>query len=88
MRAGPPNEPLIVELALQLDKALAVYEAILSKQPYLAGQKLTMVDLFHLPYGSMARQIGYGEIFDKYPNVTKWLDGLEARESWVKANPK
>jgi glutathione S-transferase len=86
MRGGATDEALVEVYGIQLDKALAVYDVILAKQPYLAGEELTLADLFHIPYGAMARRIGYEETFNKYPHVKKWFDGLEARESWVKAN--
>jgi len=86
MRGGATDEALVKSYGAQLDNALAVYDVILAKQPYLAGEELTLADLFHLPYGTMARSIGYEETFNKYPHVKKWFNELEARESWVKAN--
>ncbi len=86
MRGGATDEALVKSYGAQLDNALAVYDVILAKQPYLAGEELTLADLFHLPYGTMVRSIGYDETFNKYPHVKKWFDGLEARESWIKAN--
>jgi glutathione S-transferase len=83
---GPPDEALVKLYASQLDTALAVYDVILAKQPYLAGQEVTLADLFHLPYGVMAKNTGFADLFEKYPNVKRWFDALEARESWVKAN--
>jgi glutathione S-transferase len=87
MKGLGAEDPAMVEKhAAALDAALAVYEVILAKQPYLAGSQLTLADLFHLPYGSFAQKLGYAATFDKYPNVKKWFDGLMARESWVKAS--
>ena len=83
---GPADEAQLAKHAAALDVTLAVYEGILSKTKYLAGNEVTLVDLFHLPYGKMAKDVGYANIFEKYPHVTKWFDGLLARESWVKAN--
>jgi glutathione S-transferase len=83
---GPADEDQLAKHTAALDVTLAVYEGILSKRKYLAGDEVTVADLFHLPYGSMAKDVGYSSIFEKYPHVTKWFDGLLARESWVKAN--
>jgi glutathione S-transferase len=65
-----------------LEETLAVYDGILAKQAYLAGDELTLADLFHLSYGTMIKDIGFGSSFDKFPNVKKWFEGLQARESW------
>jgi glutathione S-transferase len=81
---GGPDEAKVAEYAAQLDGALAVYEGILAKQAYLAGNEVTLADLFHLPYGTFLKKLGYSEAFDKYPHVSKWFAGLEARESWKK----
>ena len=35
------------------EERLPGYERILSKQKYLAGDDLTLVDLFHLPHGQL-----------------------------------
>jgi len=85
-KMGATDEATVQKLGAQLDTALAGYEKILSKQPYLAGNEITVADLFHLPYGKMAKDLGFSGTFEKYPAVNKWFDGLAARESWVKAN--
>ncbi|KAJ6032498.1 glutathione S-transferase [Penicillium herquei] len=81
---GATDEARVKSLLAQLDVALAGYERILSKQPYLAGDKVTLADLYHLPYGVMAENLGAAEIYDKYPATKKWWEGLKARESWKK----
>ncbi|KAK3322867.1 glutathione S-transferase [Apodospora peruviana] len=79
---GEPDGVMVAKHAAQLDETLAVYERILSERKYLAGDELTLADLFHLPYGVMVRDLGYTSIFEDYPHVAKWFDGLMARESW------
>ncbi|KAH7377566.1 putative glutathione S-transferase [Cadophora sp. MPI-SDFR-AT-0126] len=81
---GPTDEEVVKKHAANLDATFAVYDGILAKQKYLAGDELTLADLFHLPYGKMVKGQGFGDIFAKYPHVNKWFDGLEARESWQK----
>jgi glutathione S-transferase len=83
---GPTDEAQLAKHIAALDATLAVYEGILSKRKYLAGDEVTLADLFHLPAGKNAKDLGYAGIFEKYPHVTKWFDGLLARESWVKAS--
>ncbi|KAJ5726566.1 glutathione S-transferase [Penicillium malachiteum] len=81
---GATDEARVQALLAQLDVTLQGYERILSKQPYLAGDKVTLADLYHLPYGAMAESLGAAELYDKYPATKKWWEGLKARESWKK----
>ncbi|KAG4433347.1 hypothetical protein IFR05_011175 [Cadophora sp. M221] len=81
---GPTDEEMVKKHVANLDAAFAVYDGILAKQAYLAGDELTLADLFHLPYGKMVKGQGFADIFAKYPKVNKWFDALEARESWQK----
>ncbi|KAL1980290.1 hypothetical protein VTN96DRAFT_4378 [Rasamsonia emersonii] len=83
---GPADETKVAALVAKLEETLAGYERILSKQPYLAGDKLTLADLFHLPYATLVENLGYKDLYAKYPAFSKWLAGLQARESWKKVN--
>jgi len=80
---GQETDPARVkELVEKFDAKLEGYEAILKEQKYIAGNELTMADLFHLPYGSMAKQVN-PESFSSKPHVAKWFAELEARPSWI-----
>ena len=61
------------------------YERILSKQKYLAGDSLTVVDLFHLPHGTVVPTVlGKDPLAnEKRPNVARWWNELQARPSWI-----
>jgi len=81
-RGGVTDEKRVEELVAQFELKLNGYEAILSKQKYLAGNELTLADLFHLPYGSIVfEQLGYGGL-DKRPNLKRWWDDISSRPSW------
>lgn len=82
---GPPDEARVAQAEADLDEVLAYYDKVLAKQRYLAGEEMSLVDLFHLPNGSALRAFGYKRTFEKYPNVDRWFTGLQGRESWVKA---
>ena len=47
------NETYVKALEANLALALKGYEYILSKQTFLAGDELTLVDLFHISHGSL-----------------------------------
>ncbi|KAF7880685.1 uncharacterized protein EAF01_011954 [Botrytis porri] len=77
------TSPELVQKYLQtLDNNLAVYDQILSKQKYLAGDEFTLADLYHLPHGTQALKYGFQDLLAKYPHVNKWWEGLQARDSW------
>ncbi|KAF9043209.1 glutathione S-transferase, partial [Panaeolus papilionaceus] len=65
----------------ELDATLAVYDKILSKQKYIAGDTLTLADLYHLPYGMLISWTG-SDLMNKYPNVVRWFQEISARPSW------
>lgn len=81
---GPTDEAALIKSVASLEEALTVYEATLSKQAYLAGDQLTLADLFHLPAGVFTKKVGFSGSFDKFPHVAKWFTGLENLESWKK----
>lgn len=81
---GPTDEARVQTLLAQLDLTLQGYERVLSKQKYLAGDNVTLADLFHLPYGSFVEKFGFAELADKYPAFKKWWEDLKSRDSWKK----
>lgn len=83
---GQTDEARVKALFDQLDVVLEGYERILSKQKYLAGDNVTLADLYHLPYGVLIEPLGFAELTNKYPAFKKWWEGLKSRESWQKVN--
>ncbi|KAF7933951.1 uncharacterized protein EAE98_003660 [Botrytis deweyae] len=82
-RGWGATSPELVQKHLQtLDNNLAVYDQILSKQKYLAGDEFTLADLYHLPHGTQALKYGFQDLLAKYPHVNKWWKGIQARDSW------
>ncbi|CAF3532860.1 unnamed protein product [Adineta steineri] len=79
---GEADETKVAEYKKQLNTNLDVYEKILSKQPYLAGETFTLADLFHLPYGAWLVKLGEGNLFESRPHVKQWWDKITARVSW------
>lgn len=53
-----------------LEQKLDVYEKILSKQKYLAGDEFTLADLFHVPWGAKLPAAGIHAIEER-PNVAR-----------------
>ncbi|THH05558.1 hypothetical protein EW145_g4701 [Phellinidium pouzarii] len=83
MRGGITDEMRVKELNEILHEKLEAYERILSKRKYLAGDDITLADLFHLPYGTMvAEQLGIDALTSK-PNVARWWTDISSRPSWM-----
>ncbi|KAH7922081.1 glutathione S-transferase [Leucogyrophana mollusca] len=78
------DEARVAELATTLNAKLDGYEAILGKQKYLAGDNLTLADLFHLPAGStLLGPAGYAHLLEKRPNVARWWNDISSRPAWL-----
>ncbi|PPQ66676.1 hypothetical protein CVT24_008829 [Panaeolus cyanescens] len=82
MRGMTPDKAIFDKLIAALEMKLDVYEKILSKQKYLAGNEITIADLFHLPYGSMLSAAG-SDIMESKPNVKRWFHDISSRPSWM-----
>ncbi|KAG0702831.1 thioredoxin-like protein [Suillus ampliporus] len=78
---GKTDEARAKQLQSQLSAKLDVYDVILGKQKYLAGNAITLADLFHLPYGAIVLDIGIDE-FSSRPNVARWWKDISTRASW------
>ncbi|KAG8952803.1 hypothetical protein FRC04_003728 [Tulasnella sp. 424] len=80
-----PNEEAFKKLVENLNTKLDGYERLLSKHKYLAGDELTLADLWHLPYGEIAERFA-PEIWESHPKFNAWWQALKNRPSWIKAN--
>ncbi|KAK7039977.1 glutathione S-transferase [Favolaschia claudopus] len=67
----------------QLSKKLDVYEAILGKQRFLAGDEFTLADLFHLSLGPCLELAGCDLMTTKGPNIARWWKEVTSRPSWI-----
>ncbi|KZW02519.1 glutathione S-transferase [Exidia glandulosa HHB12029] len=70
----------------QLEQAMTSYERSLSKQKYLAGDYVTLVDLFHIPCG---RECSGNDLCVKpvltlhtHPNARRWWKDIPSRAAW------
>ncbi|KAG2153394.1 glutathione S-transferase [Suillus clintonianus] len=82
-RGLQPNEERVAELLAALQGKMDTYDLILSKQKYLAGDSVTLADLSHLPYGAAFYQIGFSEVFDSRPNLSRWWKDISNRPAWL-----
>ncbi|KAF9031455.1 glutathione S-transferase-like protein [Panaeolus papilionaceus] len=75
------DQKIIDQTFKQLDEKMMVYDKILSKQRYLAGDTLTLADLFHVPSGELNIRCGW-QSHQKYPNVARWWNEISSRPAW------
>ncbi|KAF9037638.1 glutathione S-transferase [Panaeolus papilionaceus] len=75
------NTAVFTQLISSLEETLAVYDQILGQQKYLAGNEITIADLFHLPFGYALSAAGC-DIMNSRPNVKRWFNEISSRPSW------
>jgi glutathione S-transferase len=79
---GLTPDPAVYEAAIStLDKNLDAYNTILGKQKYLAGNEITLADIFHVAYGSLVPAAG-SNVIESKPNVDRWFKEVSGRASW------
>ncbi|KAL9618452.1 MAG: hypothetical protein Q9160_006830 [Pyrenula sp. 1 TL-2023] len=85
---GPPDMARVAQAEADLNTVLTVYDSTLAKQKFLAGDEVTLADLFHLPNAAALKDGGYKATFEKYPNVDRWFRGLQERGTWIEATKR
>ncbi|CAD6335075.1 unnamed protein product [Miscanthus lutarioriparius] len=81
MFGGTTDQKVVEENLEKLKKVLEVYEARLAKHKYLAGDFLSLADLNHVSVTLCLLATPHAFVFDAYPHVKAWWDGLMARPS-------
>ncbi|KAF8645478.1 hypothetical protein AX16_007763 [Volvariella volvacea WC 439] len=71
-----PDEEVWSKLNEALKAKLDGYERILGRQEYLAGDALTLADLFHIPYGVLSTVSG-SDAINSRPNVQRYASPCE-----------
>ncbi|KAF9231972.1 glutathione S-transferase [Melanogaster broomeanus] len=79
---GQTNEAKAAGYLATLNAKMDVYDVILGKQKYIAGETLTLADLQHLPLGRLLCTAGQADVFSSRPNVARWWNELTSRPAW------
>ncbi|KAJ7618756.1 glutathione S-transferase [Roridomyces roridus] len=81
-RKGLEKDQAVWERAVEeLSRKLDVYEEILGKQKYLAGDEFSLVDIFHISFGALLRPAGCDLMKTKGPNIARWWKDITSRPS-------
>ncbi|KDQ12148.1 hypothetical protein BOTBODRAFT_176673 [Botryobasidium botryosum FD-172 SS1] len=79
---GEADEAFVASYTEKLKNVLAGYERLLGERKFLAGDNITIADLFHLPYGYTLEKIGVDWTSYGGPNVKRWWQEVSSRPSW------
>lgn len=82
---GAPDLARVAQAEADFEFVLSYYDGLLENQNYIAGDELTLTDLFHLPNGAALYAGKWKELFEKYPNTLRWFKSLQQRSTWLKA---
>ncbi|KAF7346856.1 Glutathione S-transferase [Mycena sanguinolenta] len=80
----PVDKAALDEAVEELSAKLDVYEVILGKHRFLAGDEFSLADLCHYTYAPLLAEHGIDVMTSKGPNVTRWWNELMSRPTWVK----
>jgi len=78
----PTNKEVVDNSLKDLGLRLDVYDQILSKQKYIAGDEITLADLYHIPFGALLGEEAGCNIMETRPNVSRWFKDISSRPSW------
>ena len=67
-----------------LHKWAGVMNASLAKQPFAAGESMTLADIGCMPYLGYTMNTPAKAIYEQYPNVMTWWGRLAERPTWKK----
>jgi len=80
-RFAGPADPAVTEfLAARANGALGIVDKHLAKQPFVAGEEVSIADLSMCGYLYFKDELGIP--LEPYQNIAEWLDRLKALPGW------
>ncbi|KAF7354422.1 Glutathione S-transferase [Mycena venus] len=83
-RGLPVNQVVVTQALAELSTTLDVYDTILGKQKFLAGDQFTLADVFHLIAAPRLASEGVDILTTKGPNLARWWNEVISRLAWVR----
>jgi glutathione S-transferase len=88
-RGVPVDEDALKDNLPAIDSQLAIVEAVLGGQSYLAGAEASIADLFLTPMVAYLPALPEGEAaLAKCPNIQAWQERMSERNSFAEAQPQ
>ncbi|CAN6468824.1 unnamed protein product [Victoria cruziana] len=85
-KGGTPDAGLIESQATKLGKVLDVYEEILAKRKYLAGDFFSLADLHHLSCTHYLMVTSHASLITSRKHVNAWWEDISSRPAWKKVS--
>ncbi|RKG80973.1 glutathione S-transferase family protein [Corallococcus terminator] len=82
---GTNDEANIAKGREGMKKPLEVIDAVLAKQPFLAGNDFTLAEVTWAPYVDYVIAVGEQAVLAEYKNVMSWWERVASRPSFKKA---
>ncbi|KAJ7616990.1 glutathione S-transferase [Mycena polygramma] len=84
-RGLPVDHAVVAEGVTELSAKLDVYEVILGKHRFIAGDEFSLADIFHLGFAPLLAGTE-ADVMTKEtrPNVARWWNEVISRPTWVK----
>lgn len=80
-RLAPEPVPAAIDrFGAEADRQVRLLDALLARQPFVAGDALTIADIAH--FGWLWRREFAGVALDGAPHVQRWVDALQARPAF------
>ena len=83
MRGLPTDAAVVKSSRADAQKVFEVFNEQLGKHSYIAGDELTLVDIFQTPNFQHLQNTEVGkEILASFPNIAAWWQRVSARPAW------
>lgn len=79
-----PVHDILNENLTGLASKLDVYNSILGRQSYMAGNEFSLVDIFFVPYVNRMFKMEIGNLVMERPHLKKWWETVSSRPSLQK----
>ncbi|KAF5687792.1 glutathione S-transferase [Fusarium denticulatum] len=79
MGKGDPDRATVERLEIDLVKVLDHYEKVLSHSEYLAGNQLSLVDIYHVPWFQFLPRLELQDEITKRPFLSAWWKRVSNR---------
>ncbi|KAH7233138.1 glutathione S-transferase [Fusarium tricinctum] len=77
-----PTEQVVKDLKVRLERVLGLLDRKLSDRPFMAGEAITVVDFFYVPYMYHLKFNVWPTCLDGRPSLLAWWNRMEGRESY------